>query len=712
MRQFVLIDQSIRGLTGHHYEYAVHVLGAAEKAGYQPILAANRKFTGQDEKGWPIFREYQFGFWSEPGKRQFDRRPKEFIRRMRFLVRCKLCYSALGLFWLGRTDRAKYLARKPRGLSGFLTRTLGLLLIAVAKVLRLPGLLLLLPFWVIALSLVGLWEFLRLVARPPAFQRYVQAVLLELRKYAGFLRAVARSAGLQGKAHGQSERDSESMAAAFGRDTRNLFSKVILQSGDVVFVPTISHRDLLGLLDFFQAGKIPAGASWHFLFRRNLYRGTLEESSNCVAEVTEIQSALQNFQEKIGGHEVFFYTDSTELTRQYDQLETFSFHTLPIPHTYSGGDATPAAGPLRVTYLGDARREKGYHLLPTIVGDLRQEVLAGKLQFVFQSNYNIPGGEPEAVVARAQLESFPESMVQLRKEALSSEDYKSLLLSSDITILPYDRNNYGARSSGVLVESLAAGIPVIVPAGTWLSRQLLTIGYADEPARLRMEMRVIQSLNPSSLFWCWHGAPGVSALVDGKLEPGYESKTYCWLDVPELATDLLFTARFSAPPYEGFLWITQVDHNRTPIGPVRRSYLQCDEKDGKLSVVCHLSAQARILWIAVGSTHENARVQIEDVQINLLRQPQGESIPSGAAGLVYQEVGDIPALIREVAGHYPHYRRTAAEFARKWRSFHNADRLVADLTQNASSGSRISAEATDTFPAGSESVAERDIACA
>ena len=125
MRQFVLIDQSIRGLTGHHYEYAVHVLGAAEKAGYQPILAANRKFTGQDAKGWPIFREYQFGFWSQPEKRQFDRRPKEFIRRMRFLVRCKLRYSALGLFWLGRTDRAKYLARKPRGLSEFLTRTAG-----------------------------------------------------------------------------------------------------------------------------------------------------------------------------------------------------------------------------------------------------------------------------------------------------------------------------------------------------------------------------------------------------------------------------------------------------------------------------------------------------------------------------------------------------------------------------------------------------------
>ena len=53
--RFVLIDQSIRSLTGHHYEYAVHVLGVAEKAGYRPVLAANRRFTGDPK--WNGFGE-------------------------------------------------------------------------------------------------------------------------------------------------------------------------------------------------------------------------------------------------------------------------------------------------------------------------------------------------------------------------------------------------------------------------------------------------------------------------------------------------------------------------------------------------------------------------------------------------------------------------------------------------------------------------------
>ncbi len=514
MQQFVLIDQSIRGLTGYHYEYAVHVLGAAEKAGYQPVLAANRKFTKQGETNWRIFREYEFGFWSEPRKLQLGRRQLKFFRRIWFRLRCELRYSELGLFWLGRTDSAKYLSRKPHGFAGFLIHALGLKLIVAAKVLRLPGLLLLLPIWAVVLPLVALRDLLRLFFRLPLFQRYVRAVLLELRKYLEFATSLAgRGDSRYGAIRREPPNASGVMAAAFGRDTRNLFRKVNLQSGDMVFLPTISHRDLLGLLELFRAGQLPAGANWHFLFRRNLYPGTLEDSPDCGEEIAEIRDAFQVFQQKIGDHKVFFYTDSTELTRQYERLGTFSFHTLPIPHTYSAPDAAAGAGPLRVTYLGDARREKGYHLLPRIVGDLRQEGLAGKLQFVFQSNYNIPRGEPEAVVARGQLESFPGSMVHLRKEPLPTEDYKTLLLSSDITILPYDRTNYGARSSGVLVESLAAGIPVIVPAGTWLSRQLLTAGYADGEGRARNKMTVVESFGQSALSWCCHGTSDVSALV-------------------------------------------------------------------------------------------------------------------------------------------------------------------------------------------------------
>jgi hypothetical protein len=158
--------------------------------------------------------------------------------------------------------------------------------------------------------------------------------------------------------------------------------------------------------------------------------------------------------------------------------------------------------------------------------------------------------------------------------------------------------------------------------------------------------------------------------------------------------------------------MTQTDSDRTAIGPVRRSHLQGDVKECRFSVVSGVSGQARKLWVAVGSTHQDARIRIENIRIDFLQHPQGESVPGGAAGLVYQQVEDIPTLIREVADHYPHYRRTAAEFARHWRSFHNADRLVADISQNTGNGSDRAAEVARTVQAGGERVADQDIACA
>ena len=59
---------------------------------------------------------------------------------------------------------------------------------------------------------------------------------------------------------------------------------------------------------------------------------------------------------------------------------------------------------------------------------------------------------------------------------LPSGEYWGALKDSDIVLLLYDSKNYAVRSSGVLVEALATGTPVIVPAGTWMARQVQSAG--------------------------------------------------------------------------------------------------------------------------------------------------------------------------------------------------------------------------------------------
>jgi glycosyltransferase involved in cell wall biosynthesis len=48
MPSFVLIDQSLRSVGGHPFDYAVHVLSAAQQAGYKPVLATHRKFNSRN----------------------------------------------------------------------------------------------------------------------------------------------------------------------------------------------------------------------------------------------------------------------------------------------------------------------------------------------------------------------------------------------------------------------------------------------------------------------------------------------------------------------------------------------------------------------------------------------------------------------------------------------------------------------------------------
>ncbi len=55
---------------------------------------------------------------------------------------------------------------------------------------------------------------------------------------------------------------------------------------------------------------------------------------------------------------------------------------------------------------------------------------------------------------------------------LDLERYAELVRSSDIGLLLYDSTRYYARCSGVLLEMLSAGVPVIVPGGCWLSEQI------------------------------------------------------------------------------------------------------------------------------------------------------------------------------------------------------------------------------------------------
>ncbi len=167
-------------------------------------------------------------------------------------------------------------------------------------------------------------------------------------------------------------------------------------------------------------------------------------------------------------------SDSERLARHFARLTRLPVEVFPIPHTQAHAPAAAAppprvdARPLVVSMLGNARDEKGWVELIAAIEILAAQGRAKDFRFVVQAN------NPDPACGRALDRLSPDvaACMELKTQALEPQAYAALLESSDVVVLPYWRSIYEARTSGVLVEALSAGKPVICTAATWLSDQI------------------------------------------------------------------------------------------------------------------------------------------------------------------------------------------------------------------------------------------------
>src|SRR5206468_2501175 len=110
-----------------------------------------------------------------------------------------------------------------------------------------------------------------------------------------------------------------------------------------------------------------------------------------------------------------FHADTQPLSEAFAALCRVPVATAPIPFDQSlllaALEVRPprrTGDPLTITYLGDARGEKGYHHLPQALSHLWKDYLAkGRVRLVLQSNFSIPGGEPGILAASQALAGYP-----------------------------------------------------------------------------------------------------------------------------------------------------------------------------------------------------------------------------------------------------------------------------------------------------------------
>ena len=143
----------------------------------------------------------------------------------------------------------------------------------------------------------------------------------------------------------------------------------------------------------------------------------------------------------------------------------------------------PQGAAMVVSFLADARLERGAALVPEVV----------KLSAAFGVQFMIQALEAArrktAVDSLSVLKGHPS--VRFHEGPLPRDEYNDWIAQS-VVLLPYSPDRYKSRPSGVYLEAKGFGAPVIVPAGTWM---------ADEVARLRNGL-VFEEFSVESIVRC------------------------------------------------------------------------------------------------------------------------------------------------------------------------------------------------------------------
>jgi hypothetical protein len=618
MPTFYLLDHSLKGVGGHHFDYAYQVLHAAQTAGFEIVLATNRRF--HDRHRMPAE-------WSVES-------PFRHTTYCRFAL-----YASSGSRTLSSARRLDSPPAEQRT--------------GVVDVLRHPD------AWLpLLLGKMTQWSRARRIRQ-------------------------------------------------FAHACRHVFRKHPLGTGDQVFLPTLSEFDLHGLSAYLAGDATSLTADWHLQFHYNVFEGREPEYTEQPERLEALRRELVTALRPLGRHRLHFYNTASRLADQYNRLGLGRFRelTYPIGDAFRAQSRGAAREPLRVTCPGAVRQEKGQPLLSDILRRLWDDQFStGKLQLVVQSNkswFRIPLPESD------QRKTPPREPVIYVPHPLSPREYVELVRQADIGLLMYDSRRYYARRAGILGELLSAGVPVIVPAGCWLSQQIAEAALRHReqleqhwPVVARRSLAATCQMPPlpglSGL-----GPKGTRPTVVGIQTParlGPETGvTEMRIDVPEGATDVVI--HWGWGPIEkpgshlrvcGFWEPLGSEHDMRPVkdggGASDPSWSEIVATwNGKgnprssVAVACpDSSRQLRLQW---SNAYEQGGIQLKDLGCTFLDASKavGGHCPTSAVGLIAADQGDVPRLLREMATHFGHYRATARAFSRRWRAAHTADRTVAQL---------------------------------
>jgi hypothetical protein len=232
-----------------------------------------------------------------------------------------------------------------------------------------------------------------------------------------------------------------------------LYKKLLAAPGKL-FISTAGTTDL-ALLNWASRGKIARGKAY-------LYFHWLNISDKKLAYLKKIAQKQPNLM-------ILGPTPSVINTFQEAGFENARIVPYPISGQTQHGkvEHSDFTGLL---YAGAARQDKGI----SVVVDLLEYMSKLGLQIPFRLQ-NSPDyrGKYDAVTKEEiqRLEKIPYPYLRLFPETLKPDEYANLFVGA-ICIQLYNADVFSDRISGVTLDALSAGSPIVTTAGTWIARMV------------------------------------------------------------------------------------------------------------------------------------------------------------------------------------------------------------------------------------------------
>ena len=173
--------------------------------------------------------------------------------------------------------------------------------------------------------------------------------------------------------------------------------------------------------------------------------------------------------------------------RDHHQVPVRGAFNLPctiLPGSVAAGTQIPAMGKeVRIGILGRQRAEKGSYRIPTILHHLRRLVArdsGGKRICLVCQAVRSKWFRRLLLEARTRFSARGDAAVRIQflDSGMSGPAFRQLLLDMDILLLPYDTGRYRYSGSGLIMDGVAAQIPIVHTRGMAM-QELLVHGNAE-----------------------------------------------------------------------------------------------------------------------------------------------------------------------------------------------------------------------------------------